>query len=333
MTIQEPALKIAFLHAENKFNDQLYAELKAALPDHELLHWAAGDPAPATDLEMLFLMGSFTREQMAAQPKLAVIQTASAGYEGVDEDAATELGIWLSFAPSDVTGNGVSVAEFAVMLLLAASRRLTEALASIGDKAVKPEVHRALMGKTVAIIGMGSIGLLLAERLRPFGVKLQATDSQPERAPDFVKLFQPDQIPEAIADADYVVLAVRADKDNEDLFNAAMLAKMKRGAILVNIARGSLVDEMALLDAVEYGQIWAAGLDVIKEEPVSPGNALLNVPEIFVTPHIAGPTDLMIEGTVKYLVKATADFAAGNAPESVVNKPASPRLPLQQTSR
>lgn len=322
-------MKIGFMHAENDFLQEMFDRTKDGLKDHEVVSWKSGQDAPATDFEMLIMMGKLTREQMEAQTKLAFIQTASAGYEGVDLDAANELGIWLSFAESDQTGNAVSVAELAVMLLLAAARRLTQALKSTRDHAVTtPRMNVALSGKTVAIVGMGGIGLLLAERLQPFGVKLVATGGHPEKAPEDVKVYRPDQIPEAIADADFVVLCVRADKDNENLFDRAMMGRMKKGAVLVNVARGSLVDEQALADSVRDGRLFGAGLDVTKQEPVELDNPLLALDGVIVTPHIAGDTDLMLEGTVEYLVKAVGEVAAGRAPESVVNRPAKPRLDL-----
>ncbi len=307
----------------------MFEQVRDGLPGHEVVSWKVGDDAPATDFELLIGMGRITREQMEAQPKLGLIQTASAGYEGVDLDAANDLGIWLSFAESDETGNAVSVAEFAVMLLLAASRRLTQALEATRDHTVAvPRNTMALQGKTVAIVGMGSIGLLVAERLVPFGVRLVATDGDPAKAPKGVTMYTRDQIPEAIAEADYVMLCLRADAENENLFDGAMMGRMKKGSVLVNIARGSLVDEGALLDAVRSGQLFGAGLDVVKKEPVEVGNPLLSLSEVIVTPHIAGMTDLMLEGTVKYLVKVVGEVAAGKAPASVVNRPGRPRMPL-----
>ena len=95
----------------------------------------------------------------------------------------------------------------------------------------------------------------------------------------------------AVAHADFVVICVRASKENENLINAAQLAAMKRGAILVNIARGMLIDETALVDAVTHGQISAAGLDVLKNEPTNRMDPLLQLPQVLVTPHIAGLTD------------------------------------------
>jgi phosphoglycerate dehydrogenase-like enzyme len=120
-----------------------------------------------------------------------------------------------------------------------------------------------------------------------------ATDEHPENAPADVTAYSADQLNTAVAHADFVVICVRASKENENLIDAAHLAAMKHGAILVNIARGMLIDETALVDAVTHGQISAAGLDVLKNEPPDRRDPLLQLPQVLVTPHIAGLTDLI----------------------------------------
>jgi phosphoglycerate dehydrogenase-like enzyme len=324
-------MKIAFLHSENEFNAEMLRELGSRLTQHELLPWITGKSAPAEDLDVLLSVGCVGRQQVEDQPKLALIQTASTGYENVDIDAATELGIWVSYAPSDLTGNAISVAEFAVLLLLGASRHLGQALQSLHDNAVKPSrLNPALSGKIVCIVGLGSIGQLLVDRLRPFGMQIVATDEHPEHAPADVTAFPADQLEAAVAHADYVVVCVRASKENDNLINVSVLRAMKRGAILINIARGMLIDEGALLGAVKDGQISAAGLDVLRKEPPDPKNPLLDLPQVLVTPHIAGSTDLMLHGTVNYVSQVIEEFAAGKKPKSILNTPQKPRRPLRE---
>ncbi len=323
-------MKIAFLHSENDFAAELLGNLRKELAQHELLAWTTGEDAPAYDLDVLLSIGEVGREQMARQPKLALIQTASTGYESVDIDAATELGIWVSYAPSDVTGNATSVAEFAILLLLGASRHLGEAVESLRNDAVKlSRLNPALKGKTVCIVGLGSIGRQLVDRLRPFGVRIIATDEHPELAPSDVIAFPAEKLETAVADADYVVVCVRASKENENLINAFMLRAMRRGAILVNVARGMLIDENALLAAVKDGQISAAGLDVLRKEPPDPKNPLMELPQVLITPHIAGFTDLMLSGTVNYIVEVIENFATGKRPKSILNALQKPRRVLR----
>jgi phosphoglycerate dehydrogenase-like enzyme len=186
-----------------------------------------------------------------------------------------------------------------------------------------------MSGKTVCIVGLGTIGQKLVERLRPFGVKLVATDEHPENAPADVTAYPADQLNTAVAQADFVVICVRASKENENLVNAAALAAMKRGVILVNVARGMLVDERALVHAVTNGKISAAGLDVLRNEPPDRKDPLLQLPQVLVTPHIAGLTDLMLNGTVNYICHVIEEFAAGKTSKSILNSPAKPRRLLR----
>ncbi|ADW71374.1 2-hydroxyacid dehydrogenase [Granulicella tundricola] len=324
-------MKIAFIHQKDQFSEKLLEGLRAKFSDREVLSWIEGEEPPTRDLEILVAMGPVTREDLNSQPKLGFIQTATAGYENVDLEAAGELGIWVSSAPSGMTGNAESVAEFAILLLLAASRRLGTFLKSEEDRALHPtQIHPALSGKTVCIVGLGAIGERIVERLRAFGVKIVATDEHPENAPHGVTAYSPNQLKKAIADADYVVLGIPASKANEDLINSDMLHAMKRGAILVNIARGALVDEQALIEAVKEGQIAAAGLDVVKNEPLALSNPLLQFPQLVVTPHIAGFTDIMLHGTIDYVGQVIEDVTANKRPNSVVNLPKAPRRPLQE---
>ncbi len=322
-------MKIAFLHPKNEFTEALFAELHSKLPDHELLSWTQGEAVPDRDVELLIALGKVGPEQLDGLSKLAFIQTASTGFESVDQDAASEQGIWVSYAPSAATGNAVSVAEYAMMLLLAASRHLRAFLEREKTPgAAPPMIHAALQGKTLCIVGLGDVGEALLERLQGFGMTILAADEHPERAPSGVKAYKADQLEEAVQDADYVVICVRASEENENLVDGALLRRMKRGAMLVNIARGTLVDESALLEAVRSGQIAAAGLDVVREEPLKPTNPLLSLPEILVTPHLAGFTDIMLHGTADYVVKVIGEVAAGKKPESVLNNPEPPRLAL-----
>jgi phosphoglycerate dehydrogenase-like enzyme len=313
-------MKIAFVHAENEFTTKLLNKLKEKPGNYEIVSWVQEDAAPADDFDVALVMGKFTREQMASQTKLALIHTVSAGYDGIDVYAADEMGILVSYSPSALTGNAISVAEFALMLMLGASRHLNQALQPARENnGNAPGIASALFGKTVCIVGLGAIGRLLADRLKPFGVKLSAVDDHPSQSAGEITIFHTDELLKAVADADYVVLCVRAKKENENLINGKTLKAMKKGAILVNIARGTLVDEAALFDAVNSGHIMAAGLDVTKKEPVDPQNLLLSLPQVLVTPHIAGATDITLTGMAAYAIKVITGFAAGKNPEALVN--------------
>ena len=323
-------MKIAFLGTHNGFTASLHRELVHALPGHECRLWNEGEVAPANDIELLLVNGAVHREQFLDQPKLNFIQTVSTGFEALDIDAATQLGIWVSFAPSDETGNATSVAEFAVLLLLGASRRLAEDIAFVhsGSAPVR-RPSPALDGKTVCIVGLGSIGLRVAERLRGFGVSVIGTDEHPERAPHYIKAYPADHLKAAVGEADFVVICVRASKENENLIDRSILRAMKRGVVLVNVARGSLIDEEALHTAILEGWVGAAGLDVMRDEPVNRANPLLTLPQVLITPHVAAFTDIMLAGTAAFVSTVINEVAEGKKPSSILNSPQFPRLSLK----
>ncbi len=326
-------MKIALVTPKNEFSEDLFDHLKRQFSGDDLMFWQSGQPAPAGDVELIIGIGPITRETLQNQPKLTFIQTASDGFDAVDINAATELGIWVGYCPGAPSGNADAVAEYAVMLLIAANRRLHEALAFIYDhNKPRPLSTPSLVGKTVCIYGFGDIGERVAARLKPFGGKLIAVDSKPKHVGEGVQAFSVDGQKEALGQADAVVLCVRGSAENRHLVNADFLAKMKQGATLVNIARGSLVDEAALADALRSGHLGAAGLDVQEHEPVDPSNPLLQIPTAFLTPHIAGFTDTMLEGTLQYLKRAVEAYRDGKRLKSVLNDPKQPRRPLQPAS-
>jgi phosphoglycerate dehydrogenase-like enzyme len=128
-------MKIAVLHPESPYATAEFERLTAPLSDHELVTWHPGESPPANDFQILLGIGEIDRKLLESQPHLELVQTTTAGYEGVDVEAATTLGIWVSFAPSGETGNAISVAEWAVLLLMASSRDLGLALQSERDLA------------------------------------------------------------------------------------------------------------------------------------------------------------------------------------------------------
>jgi phosphoglycerate dehydrogenase-like enzyme len=326
-------VKIGYLGKLDSFSVEMLKELEATNSQDEFLTWQPGEKPPAMDLEVLLVMGKAGAAELEGQTKLGLLQMVSAGYDGVDVEAATKAGIWVASAPTTKTGNGESVAEWAVMLMLAVARQLNEALAftrnSSPERPEKPEQNLALFGKTVCVVGLGGIGDLLVERLRGFGMMLTGVDNHAEHPPAGMRVYGHEDLKVALALADYIVLAVPGTKQNENMIGADMLASMKKGAVLVNVSRGILIDEPALLTSVRSGHLFGAGLDVVKNEPVKPGDPLMSDQRILITPHIAGSTDIMLYGTVNYLRDVLTRYANGVRPEGVVNEPHEPRVPLR----
>lgn len=315
-------MKIGFYGPPVEFANALFDEMKTKLADVTWTRWQPSTPPPNSAVEVLLAIGPVTRDLMERLPELVLIQTLSDGYESVDMNAATELGIRVSYAPGDVTGNADSVAEYAVLLMLATARRLNVALAAIRDHSVKiPGRGHALIGANVCVVGTGSIGAKIAHRLLTFGVNLTGVDLLPAHAPKYIPTVTPDKLKQAVADADYVVLSVRAMPDNTHMIDAGVMEAMKKGAVLINIARGSLVDEKALYQAIKRGHLGGAGVDVEEHEPIPIDDPLLTLPQVFITPHQAGLTELNIHGTTDYIVDVLAKLNADKPIDSQLNHP------------
>jgi phosphoglycerate dehydrogenase-like enzyme len=252
------------------------------------------------------------------------------GLDRVDVATATELGVWVARVPGDIGGNADSVAELAVLQLLALARRLDESRAALasGSWADRP-AGRSLVDATVVIVGLGAIGTGVARRLAPFGPRLLAVREHPDKpSPAEVSAVAgPGGLHELLAQADAVVCCAMLHGGNEGLFSAAEFAAMKPGALFVNVARGGLVDEPALLAALDSGQVGGAGLDVFAREPVDPQDALVRHPRVLATPHVGWHTGLMFRRTSEVFAGNLQRFTRGEDPQWAVNSPAFRRSP------
>jgi phosphoglycerate dehydrogenase-like enzyme len=277
---------------------------------------------PFGAIDALLAIGPVDRSAMEAG-RFAFIQTVGTGYDHIDLAAAGELGIWVAHVPSAETGNAESVAELAILLMLALARQLPAAQQGLREKRWAQPVGRALLGKTACVVGLGSVGLAVAERLRAFGMKIAATRCHFEKgAPAYVHLHPESQLRQALGDADYAILCLRASARNTRLFDAAMLAAMKPGAVLINVARGSLIDENALAASIRTGHLRGAGLDVFWDEPADPGHPLFHLPQVIATPHIAGVTDVNLARTFQLVAENLQRYRKGETPLHLVTHPA-----------
>lgn len=228
-------------------------------------------------------------EALEHAPSLKVIGRAGSGVDNVDIPAATRQGILVVNAPQS---NVLSVAEHTIGLLLALARNIPAADASLrSGKWEKSRFEGAeLHGKTLALLGLGRIGALVAQRALAFGMRILAWDPfvSAQRANQMgVELVTLD---EALARADFVSVHVPKTPETDGLLGAEGLAKMKPGARLINAARGGLVDEAALAEALRSGHLAGAALDVFAKEPTTE-SPLFGLPQVVVTPHLAGSTN------------------------------------------
>jgi D-3-phosphoglycerate dehydrogenase len=227
-------------------------------------------------------------EAIAAAPKLRVVARAGVGLDNVDVPAATGRGVMVVNAP---TSNIVSAAEQAVALLLACARNTASASASLKSGEWKRSRYTGVevFDKTVGVVGLGRIGVLFAQRMAAFGTKIIAYDPyvQPARAAHLgVRLVTLDEL---LAEADFISIHLPRTPETTGLIGARELAKVKPGVRIVNAARGGLVDEQALADALAEGRVAAAGIDVYAKEPCT-SSPLFGFENVVATPHLGAST-------------------------------------------
>ena len=239
---------------------------------------------------LLGFVGRLPDGALAAAPRLKLVQLMSVGYDRFDLAAARAARV-----PVAVNGgaNAIAVAEHAVMLMLATLKHLTELNASVHAgwwRGHQPRLYE-LWHSTVGIVGLGRIGQQVARRLQGWEANLIYYDPirQPaERERELGVAYRP--LDALLAESDVITVHVPLDARTRHLIDARALGLTKPTAVLVNTARGELVDEAALAEALRAGRLLGAGLDVFGEEPPPPGHPLLGLPNAVLTPHVAGPT-------------------------------------------
>ncbi|XP_022755952.1 uncharacterized protein LOC111303783 isoform X2 [Durio zibethinus] len=260
--------------------------------------------------------------------QMKLIMQYGVGLEGVDIDAATKRGIKVARIPGDATGNAASCAEMAIYLMLGLLRKQNEMQISVKQKKLGVPVGETLLGKTVFIMGFGNIGIDLAKRLKPFGVKIIATKrSWPSNVPvpvpkvpiqngvvdDLVdKKGSHGDIYEFASDADIVVCCLSLNKETVGIVNKSFISSMKQGALLVNIARGGLLDYEAVMYHLESGHLGGLGIDVAWTEPFDPENPILKFKNVIITPHVAGVTEASYRSMAKVVGDVALQLHAGN---------------------
>jgi phosphoglycerate dehydrogenase-like enzyme len=265
-----------------------------------------------------------------------LVQQFGVGLEKVDVAAATELGVWVARIPGDAGGNADSVAELALLLVLALTRRLDETREALWNKRWEQRpAGGTLLGSTILIVGLGAIGDAVVARLSGFGARLIGVRAHPERGgpPMLAEVAGPDQLCRLLGQTDVVVCCAMLHDGSTGMFGEAAFAAMKKGALFVNVARGGLVDEDALLAALVSGRVAGAGLDVHAREPADPESALLRHPRVFATPHVGGLTRTMFTRTGRVFAQNLERWARGEAPRWAVNSPAFCRSPGKAPGR
>ncbi|HEX2171267.1 MAG TPA: D-glycerate dehydrogenase, partial [Dehalococcoidia bacterium] len=251
-------------------------------------------------------------ELLATAPRLRIISNMAVGYDNVDLAACRRRGLPVGYTPGVLTE---TTADLAFALLLAAARRLVESAEYVkrGDwrywgplVLLGHDVHHATLG----IVGLGRIGLEMARRARGFDMRILYTSRDRKPAAEAAHGLTYRELPDLLAESDFVSLHVPLNDTTRHLFGAAELARMKPTAILINTTRGPVVDQRALTEALRSGRIGGAALDVTDPEPIDPDDPLLSLPNVTVIPHLGSAT---IETRTKMALLAVDNLLAGLA--------------------
>ena len=262
-----------------------------------------------------------TKEVLSQAPKLRVIGRAGVGVDNVDLDSATAAGVLVMNTPG---GNAVSVAEHTLALMLAMARYIPQATASTksGKWEKKKFLGSELRGKTLGIIGLGSIGREVVRRARAFEMRVLGHDPYvtSQLARDLnVELVA---LPQLYADSDYISLHVSLTAETHGLLSRDAFACMKPGVRLVNCARGELVDDGALREAIASGKVAGAALDAFHTEPPPAGFPLFALDSVLATPHIAGSTEEAQEIVGVRIAEQVVEYLQSGVAINAVNMPA-----------
>jgi glycerate dehydrogenase len=277
----------------------------------------------ARDADILLVnKARLTADIIARLPRLRFISLLATGYDNVDVSAARQRGIPVSNVPEYATD---AVAQHIFSLLLELTNRV-----ALHDAAVKAGEWTAavdfsfwktsiieLAGMKMGIVGFGRIGRRIAQIAAAFGMEILAYNPRPKQVPEGIRVVWTD-LAGLFAEADVITLATRQTADNVDFVNRELLALMKKSAFLINTARGTLVNEADLAEALNSGAVAGAAVDVVSREPIRPDNPLLTARNCLITPHIAWASFAARKRLMEQTVRNVEAFLGGN-PVNVVN--------------
>ena len=303
-------------------------ELLRSQPDIELrVHDSDASPTP-DELAVLLngasgvlslLSEQYTGDVMDTYPTIRVLSNYGVGYDNIDVAAATARGIAVCNTPGVLTS---ATAEIAWGLLMAAARRMPEAIDLVkADKwknwGPTMMLGQPIVGRTIGIVGYGRIGQEVANFARGFGMRVLAWDRSPHTKPaDGVEFVD---LPALLAQSDFVSVHVPLSEETLHLIDAEALAQMKPSAILVNTARGPVIDQDALVEALGNGTIWAAGLDVTTPEPLPADHPLVTMTNCVVLPHIGSATVTARDAMSELAARNLIAVLRGEMPPHIVN--------------
>lgn len=307
--------------------DHLIAEIKPQLPsDVEFVQVDSegnlnGDASDAEVYVNGFYLKSSTLDKvLAAAPKLRWQQTPSAGVNHILTPNFLQRDIILT---NGAGVHAIPISEFVLAFMLYHAKNLRK-LQTLQDEHtwVRGVFLEELANATLLIIGTGNIGQAIASRAKPFGVRVWGSRRHPEPLPNFDKIVGADEWRSLLPAADYVVIATPLTPETKGLIDEAALQSMRPSAYLINIARGAIVDETALLTALRESWIAGAGLDTVAIEPLPPESPLWSLPNAFITPHCSALSPRLRERIAELFIDNLKRYQTGQPLRNVVDKKA-----------
>ena len=310
-------------------------KIRAAAPGARLVTVSIEGLAdgPLDDVEVMlrgWLNSDAFDRLLARAPRLAWVHSATSGVERALTPASRERGLIVTNARGVFSR---PIAEYVLMMILAVSRRLPQLLELQRERTWQPLEGAELRDVTVGIVGLGSIGRAVGALATAFGCRVVAVRRRPDsdeaatRAGDDLSFGEamldrvggPETLPQLLAESDFIVLAAPLTPETEEMINADTLAMVKLGAWLINVARGRLIDERALLRALRDGPLGGAVLDTFREEPLPALSSFYELPNVIVTPHTAWSSGRVLDRSVELFCDNLRRFAKGEPLLNVVD--------------
>jgi D-3-phosphoglycerate dehydrogenase len=259
-----------------------------------------------------------TADLLSRATNLKIVGRAGVGVDNIDVPAATERKVLVINTPS---GNAIAAAELAVGYIFALARKLPQSTASMkkGEWEKKKFMGVEITGKTLGVVGMGNIGRNVAERALGLRMKVLAYDPVLPVGGSAPPAFEAVSFDDVVSKSDFVTLHLPFLPSTKNLFSAATFAKMKKGAYLINCARGGIVDENALYEALKSGHLAGAAIDVFEKEPCGP-LPLFELDNVLASPHVGASTKEAQDKVAVELAEVFVDFLKGGRVRNAVNK-------------
>jgi phosphoglycerate dehydrogenase-like enzyme len=289
--------------------------------DDETAEEAEGNLAAIlAEAEVLFTSPLMPPDIAGRAPKLRWVQLTSAGIDRMLDGELAQSGVAIATASGI---HAVPIGEYVMGVMLAFAKGLAGAVRAQAERTWRPYLAEELYGKTVGIVGLGAIGGYVAKLAKADGMRVLAIRRSARKRgmgiPDVDELLPPSELGQLLSEADYVVIAVPLTSESEGLIGERELRAMKPTARIINIARGPVIDELALVLALKEGWIAGAALDVFQQEPLPPDSELWGLDNVILTPHISGGTPIYMERAVELLCDNLRRYVAAEPLRNVVD--------------